>query len=724
MSATVGAEARPPLRLVCLLPVRNAADRLGEWLDEAGRFADAVVALDDGSTDGTGAILAAHPLVATVITNEPREGFLGWHDGRNRNRLLTAAAALGPTWIFSLDADERLDPTDAVALREFAATEALPGCAYGFQVFRMCDATTYDPDYEWVFRLFAFRPKQRFANRRLDLVPVPIDIGTDRWIATTLRIQHFGEPDAAAHSRRIAKFREADPEGAFRDYYEQLRPPSRGPFPRWHPRPPELPILAAAAESVPAVGDRPYVVCLLPARNCAHLLADWFESVARVADAVVALDDGSVDATRELLEAHPLVARVLTNPPRPAGFDDWDDGHNRNRLLAAAGRLAPTWIISIDADERIPLEDAAALRRFLHRGAEAGVGYALASYRMIGDQQHYDRLDYDAYRLFAYEPGHVFPTDRLHAPPIPTAIPPARWRRTTIRMQHLVSLTAADRRARRDKFLQADPDLIWEPDYEYTIEEPGPLLEWATRPMDLAVLADDDSVADAAIDDLDLDGPALSVGVVVDARTEREVVAWLESLGVAADPDVEVVVGTRDPYAADVIRRDVPDAVVADITPDMTAAGLRNAIVAAARGDYIAFLSVGDAVGDHAFADLIALHDRGNGVVLLALATSATAATDPADLGHEPLAASLTRDALLAAGGFANDAPGGLDADAVRRLVDAGATVASTDAVVCRRLEAVPATRLHSRTPRSSRLRAAGARWVAPVRRVVRPPQR
>src|SRR4051794_14637748 len=104
-------------RIVCLLPVRNAADTLEAWLDHAYMFADAVVALDDGSTDATGEILAAHPLVAAIITNERREGVLGWHDGRNRNRLLAAAGALGPDWIISVDADERLDPTDAEALR-------------------------------------------------------------------------------------------------------------------------------------------------------------------------------------------------------------------------------------------------------------------------------------------------------------------------------------------------------------------------------------------------------------------------------------------------------------------------------------------------------------------------------------------------------------------------------------------------------------------------------
>src|SRR5215212_6317434 len=66
------------------------------------------------------------------------------------------------------------------------------------------------------------------------------------------------------------------------------------------------------------------VVCLLPARNAAADLPGFFESAARFADAVVALDDGSTDETRELLEACPLVEVLITNPRRES-YRRWDD---------------------------------------------------------------------------------------------------------------------------------------------------------------------------------------------------------------------------------------------------------------------------------------------------------------------------------------------------------------------------------------------------------------
>jgi glycosyltransferase involved in cell wall biosynthesis len=678
------ADGRQP-RIVCLLPVRNAADVLAAWLDEASAFADAVVALDDGSTDNSGEILAAHPLVAAVLTNERRAGYLGWHDGRNRNRLLAAAGQLAPDWIFSLDADERLDPTDAEALRQFVASEALPGCAYGLQLYRMAAEDTYDPEYEWAYRLFAFRDGYRFTNRRLGLVPVPSAIGPERRVNTTLRVKHYGEIDELGREQRLAKLREADPEGNFRDFYENLQPVSSGPFPQWRPRVPEAPVLAAMGDRAPEGVARPYVVCLLSARDCAHLLPGWFESISRVADAIVALDDGSVDETGSLLREHPLVVTVLSNPPRGPGFHGWDDGFNHNRLLAAAADLSPVWVISVDADERIPVEDAAGLRRFLHSEAKPGYGYGLKSFRMIGDPDHYDRLDYDAYRLFAFERGQVFPPDRLHAPPIPTSIPRDRWMQTTIRMKHLVSLTEADRRARREKYRQADPDFRWEPDYDYTLEPPGTVKAWETRPLDLPVLVHPDVVPGQA-DDLDLDGPVITVVVAVEPGEQRDAVSMLKGIAGDGDERIEILAVTRDGYAASVLRRDVEQVVVLDIAPELTEAGLRNAALERARGDYVTFLVVGDQIAPGGLEDLIDAHEAGHDIVSVGVSEPPAIPAAWARLlldGVPPdsVYVSFAREPLRAVGGFADDALGPF---AARALLDGGITTATVSSVTLR----------------------------------------
>ena len=138
-----------PSGLVCLLPARNAAADLPDWLAGVRGWVDAVVALDDGSTDETGELLAADPLVRVVLRNPRRESYAGWDDAANRNRLLAAAGELEPEWVLSLDADERIPRDDARALRDFVDTDALPGLAYGLRHYRQW-GDGWDPAFRYV----------------------------------------------------------------------------------------------------------------------------------------------------------------------------------------------------------------------------------------------------------------------------------------------------------------------------------------------------------------------------------------------------------------------------------------------------------------------------------------------------------------------------------------------------------------------------------------------
>jgi glycosyltransferase involved in cell wall biosynthesis len=256
-------------RLTCLLPVRNGAADLPGWFESVERFADSVVALDDGSTDGTAQLLGAHPLVEVLLSNEPRSSYRGWDDAANRNRLLAAAERTDPDWVLFLDADERLSADDAAALPRFLAREAVPGCAYGMRVFGMLeDPGTYGRNGLWVYRLFAFTPGQRLRPRRLHDVPVPADIPRSHWVQTTLRIQHLGGSTAARRAARLEKYREADPDGRYQQSYDVLVKPPRATH-RWKARSPGDPVLAAvSAVSRPVHdGPAPALSAIVIARN-------------------------------------------------------------------------------------------------------------------------------------------------------------------------------------------------------------------------------------------------------------------------------------------------------------------------------------------------------------------------------------------------------------------------------------------------------------------------
>jgi glycosyltransferase involved in cell wall biosynthesis len=236
-------------RLVVALPARNCASTLPGWFEAVERFADAVVALDDGSTDDTAEILAAHPLTAVVLRNPVRSTYRGWDDAANRQRLVDACADLRPEWLLQLDADERLADGDGEALRRAIAQGALdPEAAYLLRILRMVDGDDlpgeqrYDQDHTLVGRLFAWRPGVRLPSQRLHLVPLPVDIPRARWTATTLRICHDGSRTAAHRSARVEKYREADPDDRWgSDYARLLAEPATTTLLR--PRAPSLPVI-------------------------------------------------------------------------------------------------------------------------------------------------------------------------------------------------------------------------------------------------------------------------------------------------------------------------------------------------------------------------------------------------------------------------------------------------------------------------------------------------
>lgn len=646
-----------PPRLIGLVPARNAALRLPALLDDAANFCDAVVALDDGSTDATRSVLETHPLVEVLLTNPQRETYAGWNDGENRNRLLEAAAVLEPDWLVFIDADERIDAEDAAACRAFVATDAVPGCVYAFECYRMLEEEQYDPNYEWAWRLFAFRPNQQVPDARLDFRPVPDPDVPTGWVPTTVRIKHYGDVGEEGRRIRLEKYRQADPARKFVSYWEHLSPAPTGPLPTWATRPDGLAAIAAPSRRLEPVTEsrrRSKVVCLLPARNCEADLAGYFVSVGAFADAVVALDDGSTDATRQALDSQSLVATLLTNPRRDS-YAGWDDSANRNRLLGAAGDIGADWIICVDADERIPPEDAAVLRRFIDDEAKPGFAYGLQRYRMIGDRGDHDGIEFCAWRLFAYERGQRFPSERLHFAPVPTSIPRGRWIETTIRMQHLGGQDEERRRARWQKYSEADPGRVWEDDYEYTRRPPGELLRWEPRSAGLPVLKD---VAE-------LDAPLLSVLAVVpsgddDLRREMEALA-------------------------DELDRDWAELIVVS---DGGVGEARNRGLRRARGDYVVLLDSIEGLDAKSLTALVEEHERGHAMVTADVSAdadslagraayvldhAATLSAAPGEaLSGPPALCSFAREPLLSVGGFREGEPAGGAAVAAEVLWDRG----------------------------------------------------
>jgi LCP family protein required for cell wall assembly len=690
----VSAGARPSI--VCLVPVRNGAEHVPEYLDAAPAWCDAIVALDDGSTDDTRALLAASPLVHALLSNPPRQTFGGWNDGENRNRLLEAAAPLTPDWIISVDIDERIPADDAATLRRFLAGDALPGIAYGLRHLRMWGDDEFDPESMWVYRLFAWREGLAFPDEQLHFNPVPTAIPRHAWVRTSIRLQHLAAQTEERRVARLEKYHQADPETVYRTNFGGLDERPRR-LARWEPRDPDEPVLLPTDHQSGlgrlieehrdghAVDETPpdhRVVCLLPARNCEHDLSAYFASVARVADAVVALDDGSTDGTRAYLEREPLVKVLLTRPVRP-DHRTWDDAGNRRALLGAAAALRPAWILSLDADERLDPDDAEALRAFCAEGGDAlpGFAYGFRVHRMIGDLEHFDRADLWVYRLFAWREDLHLPSRRLHFVPVPEEIPRERYLNTTLRIQHLSSLTEERRRARFEKYREADEDLDFQEDYGELLAPPDELHPWEPRPPGLPVLllppAPVEMDADDALD-FDPERPVLSAIVISrddEDRIERAVRSVV-SQEVPEPFEVIVVVSGTD-RTAEIVRERFPEVTLVELDRPALPGEARNAGVTVAQGDYVSFPGSHVVLPQGSLAARIRAHEQGwpmvTGSFLNGNRTRAGWASyfldhatslpgrPSGELHFAPAHCSYDREVLLRTGGFPEDMRAGED---------------------------------------------------------------
>lgn len=416
--------------------------------------------------------------------------------------------------------------------------------------------------------------------------------------------------------------------------------------------------LASAAVAGP-------VVSMLPARNASAHLAEHLDSVARFADAVVALDDGSTDDTGDILRAHPLVQVVLTNPRRST-YAGWDDLTNRSRLLEAALELEASWAMSLDADELMTGDDAQALRRFITESADRDHGYLFRVLRMIDDLDHHSAEPLWVGRLFAPRPGHRFSEQRLHFVPLPTAIDRERWMRTTFRILHRGALTELDRRARLDKYREADPDHRWQSSYRHLTSVPRRLQQLAPRGRLLPALAHAPVVDEVG---LEPDEPALSVVIIGRGDSPGLARAVAAAVGQEVDEPFEVVVVTSGPgHAAEQVSAAHPQVRVVRLSEPALPGAARNAGLAASRGRWITFPGSHVELTPGSLARRLAAHRAGwpmvTEVMVNGTDTSAGWASwfldntgflpgaEPAPLTVAPIRCSYHRSLLEEVGGF------------------------------------------------------------------------
>jgi glycosyltransferase involved in cell wall biosynthesis len=221
------------------------------------------------------------------------------------------------------------------------------------------------------------------------------------------------------------------------------------------------------------------LIALLQARNEQRFLPGWLENVAPCVDGIIALDDGSSDATAEILRAHPKVVELLSNPPgRP-----WDERGNQMALIQAGRRHGAGWFLCIDADERLERTFQGRVPTLLRQADADDIHIYSFQLRDLWDDRRHYRCDGPwgsaaRYRMFRNDPSHRrFDPRPLHRVwfPFELAANLGTWgRHTELNLYHLRMIAAADRAARVARYEAVDPHGTYEPaGYRHLTDDTG-----------------------------------------------------------------------------------------------------------------------------------------------------------------------------------------------------------------------------------------------------------
>lgn len=246
----VAATPAPQPRVYALCAFRNEARYLPGLLENLSGAVDGLLALDDGSSDGSGDIVAAHALTVRLLRRPPRaEGV--WDEGGNQRALVEAAWETDADWLVAIDADERLE----IGFRERARAAITRARAAGHRAYWVRirelwnQAGTYRVDGVWGgkghLRFFASARDHEFDTRQMHRHWGPLNGRVDgRFLPVDIVIYHLRMIREEDRRARRDRYLRLDPERRWQSIgYEYLTdeqglelerlPEGRGYRPLW-----------------------------------------------------------------------------------------------------------------------------------------------------------------------------------------------------------------------------------------------------------------------------------------------------------------------------------------------------------------------------------------------------------------------------------------------------------------------------------------------------------
>lgn len=210
-----------PTRLLALLACRDELRFLPGYFANLSAQVDGVIALDDGSTDGSADFIANQALTLELIRRPVRRPH-HWDEPGNRRLLSEAAQRHGAQWVLAQDADERVELGFRTRAEALIADSASTGIQAYALVFRELWGSPHQYRVDGVWdhkrqaRLFRLRADAQLDGRALHGHWAPVNSATPRGFRQVdLCLYHLRMIELADREARRDRYRLLDPDSRF-----------------------------------------------------------------------------------------------------------------------------------------------------------------------------------------------------------------------------------------------------------------------------------------------------------------------------------------------------------------------------------------------------------------------------------------------------------------------------------------------------------------------------